>query len=91
METTFDTRDSEVMTHIDHFISRLPHNLRLERVQALTLEDPAAALKMLAEIREALEAERRKVKALLSLAELNETPLAKQIEIERPVLCFIAN
>ena len=81
MEAIIDGRDSEVEAHISHFISRLPQMIQLDRVLALSLEDPAAALATLNEVRAAIENERRKVKALLKLAEQESASLKDQIEV----------
>ena len=85
MEAVIDGRDTEVEAHISHFISRLPEMIQLDRVLALSLDDPAATLRVINEVRAAIENERRKVKALLQLAADESASLAEQIEVIRPL------
>ncbi|MFN8389232.1 MAG: hypothetical protein U0136_02975 [Bdellovibrionota bacterium] len=62
-----DCCDFEVDTHINYFLERLPETLHVERVLELTLDDPAHALKVLIEVRDALVQERHKAQVLLRL------------------------
>ena len=62
-----DCCDREVDSHINHFLDSLHERLGLDKVMALTLDDPRAALQTLLEARAALEKERKTAHTLIKL------------------------
>ena len=66
-----DRIDTDLEAHMQCFLAALPGQLGLSRIQDLDCSDPVRTLGVLAEIKAAVDRERRKVQALESLVRQN--------------------
>ena len=69
-----DSVDRDLEAHMQCFLSALPGNLGLNRIQELDCSNPERTLGVLAEIQAAVQRERKKIQALEALARAEASP-----------------